>query len=385
VIVRVGRTRIGPRAVYVPAGASQPPANLIPPSIRRNGLVLTCDPGDWSGTPTLSFRWLVDGTAIVGATSQSWTPPASAWCSLFSCEVVGVNSAGQSLPALAPAVYIGALDVMSIPLAAAEAPFLLRGGYAGASRRYRRNDTQEERDFGFTATGNLDVAAITAWLAGATVSLLTVNRYDQTGNGRHQTQTTASLQPRAMLAGQMDVINGVPADAHYDSKWTKTADFASGTPSQFGVTVVGVNENTVPGYGIFASIKAASDGNDANNPTSARLIGMANSANEIGTYRAGGWRAKSMSAPNAPFIAHALFTNTQSVTQLNGVTNSANYAAAPLGATINLSIGSGNVYSLGESAIGKTSASFLWLTPLPDADRAILNAVLSRKYGIAMS
>ena len=43
----------------------------------RVGLTLTAHPGGWSPTPTLSYQWYADGTAIPGATSTSFTATAA--------------------------------------------------------------------------------------------------------------------------------------------------------------------------------------------------------------------------------------------------------------------------------------------------------------------
>ena len=190
-------------------GGSQVPGNLTPPTITRNGLVLTCDPGDWTNSPTLTYRWLRNGTAVSGATSATWSPPASAWGALFSCEVVGTNAAGAGLPALAQAVYIGILDVITIQPAAACDWHRLKAAYtgpAGTVRNGSNDPATQDRDIGLTTTGVPDSAALLAHCGAGSGSVVTY--YDQTGNNRHKTQTAAADQPRIVNAGTIEEING---------------------------------------------------------------------------------------------------------------------------------------------------------------------------------
>ena len=66
-------------------------------------------------------------------------------------------------------------------------------GYAGAAIRVVRASDSTTLDIGFLANGNLDVDAMDAFGAGTSLTVSIV--YDQTGNGNHLTQTTASARP----------------------------------------------------------------------------------------------------------------------------------------------------------------------------------------------
>ena len=192
---------------------TQRPANLVPPTITYNGLTATCDPGDWANSPT-SFvvRWLRNGTAVAGATSLLWTMPSSAPGALFSCEVVGVNAAGQSLPALAQAVYIGILDVLSLQ------PFIVhyarraRAGYTGPAVPVRRDTGDpltQDASIPFTATGVADEAALLAHCgAGGGFGIAWPN---QMGDASYDaTNAVAATQPRIVNNGVVDKWNGAP-------------------------------------------------------------------------------------------------------------------------------------------------------------------------------
>jgi hypothetical protein len=69
----------------------------------------------------------------------------------------------------------------------------LRTAYSGNAIRVRRANDNQEENIGFTAAGNLDVAALSLFCGAFTGSITTW--YDQSGNSRNATQSTAALQP----------------------------------------------------------------------------------------------------------------------------------------------------------------------------------------------
>ena len=70
---------------------------------------------------------------------------------------------------------------------------LVRAAYTGDLARLRRVSDNVEDDFGPDGTGWIDAAAITTWLGGSSARVVTM--YDQSGNGRTWTQSTAGTQP----------------------------------------------------------------------------------------------------------------------------------------------------------------------------------------------
>jgi hypothetical protein len=113
------------------------------------------------------------------------TPLESQLC-LLGCGSSGAGS------------YAGPLNLLTSPTVAfAVSPQRLWGAFAGSSMRLRSDGSgSPESDFGFTGTGNLDTAAITAWLTstgGSNAYCRTF--YDQSGNSRNAGQSTAANQP----------------------------------------------------------------------------------------------------------------------------------------------------------------------------------------------
>jgi hypothetical protein len=77
------------------------------------------------------------------------------------------------------------------------------------SLRVRRSSDNAETDIGFAVDGNLDNAALLAFVGtGATDNGYVTTWYDQSGNSRHATQTSATAQPQIVSAGNIITVNG---------------------------------------------------------------------------------------------------------------------------------------------------------------------------------
>jgi hypothetical protein len=100
------------------------------------------------------------------------------------------------------------LDQLGVTAAAA---YSLRRVRLAASLacRVRRSSDNAELNIGFTASGNLDTAALLTFVGSGSGFVTTW--YDQSGNARNATQTTAGIQPRIVNAGVLDIANGKPA------------------------------------------------------------------------------------------------------------------------------------------------------------------------------
>lgn len=135
---------------------------------------------------------------------------------------------------------IGAL----LPEPAAGAPFLLdsfpgaaaaystrrlNSAYMGAALRVRRSNDNAEQDIGFLASGDFDEAALTTFVGAASGFVTTW--YDQSGNARNATQTTAANQPRIVNAGVVEKVNGRASVFYPGSPSTSSLTFPSITPA----------------------------------------------------------------------------------------------------------------------------------------------------------
>ena len=106
--------------------------------------------------------------------------------------------------------FVGLLD--TYPNAAvAYSLRLLRTAYTGSAIRVRRTDLTEA-NIGFTSAGNLDTTALLAFTGtGALDNGFITTWYDQSGNGKNATQTTAINQPQIVSSGSVLLQNGKPS------------------------------------------------------------------------------------------------------------------------------------------------------------------------------
>jgi hypothetical protein len=104
--------------------------------------------------------------------------------------------------------FVGLLDTYP-NAAAAYSLRKLRSAYTSSAIRVRRSSDNTEQDIGFTALGNLDTAALTSFCGSGNGFVTTW--YDQSGNGRNATQTTAISQPLIVSAGVLLTLNSKSA------------------------------------------------------------------------------------------------------------------------------------------------------------------------------
>lgn len=97
------------------AMAFSEPSNLTAPVVSGGGLVgeeLTCDPGNWAGTPqpTFTYQWKRNGVDIPGETNSTYTNVQADVAQTISCTVTAHNIRG-SVSADSNGVQIGGAPV----------------------------------------------------------------------------------------------------------------------------------------------------------------------------------------------------------------------------------------------------------------------------------
>jgi hypothetical protein len=85
----------------------------------------------------------------------------------------------------------------------------LRNAYTGSAIRVRRSSDNTEQDIGFDSNNNLNQSALTTFV-GANNGFV-VTWYDQSGNSKNATQTTAANQPQIVSSGVVILTNTKPA------------------------------------------------------------------------------------------------------------------------------------------------------------------------------
>ena len=104
---------------------------------------------------------------------------------------------------------MGILDSLSVGATAAYSLRKLITAYSGSAIRVRRSSDNAEANIGFTPSGELNTAVLLAFVGSGNGFVTTW--YDQSGNGRNATQTTAGSQPQIVNSGVINIANGKPA------------------------------------------------------------------------------------------------------------------------------------------------------------------------------
>jgi hypothetical protein len=119
----------------------------------------------------------------------------------------------------------------------------LRTAYTGSAIRVRRTDLTES-DIGFTSAGNLDTTALLAFTGtGALDNGFITTWYDQSGNARNATQTTALNQPQIVSAGSVTLENSKPTANFDGSDDLLTISNAPIFSNVSGATLIAVNKS----------------------------------------------------------------------------------------------------------------------------------------------
>ena len=153
----------------------------------------------------------------------------------------------------------------------------LRTAYTGDAIRVRRASDNTEQDIGFVSN-ELDTSALTTFCSGTNGFVKTW--YDQSGNARDATQTTAANQPKIVSSGSLLLMNSKPTvffDGINDSFLLSTTIPAQNTYSLFSVGFV---NNTATGNDMIIAGNTGSygfrfDGSATNPKITITKVGIA--------------------------------------------------------------------------------------------------------------
>jgi hypothetical protein len=135
--------------------------------------------------------------------------------------------------------------------AAAYSVRLLRTAYSGNAIRVRRSSDNAEQNIGFDGSGNLDTTALTSFCSGTNGFVTTW--YDQSGNARNATQTTAANQPQIVSSGAIINVNSKPC-VQFDGSNDIIKFIGSGTSSSNTLFVLSKSNNNSASYQTITSI-----------------------------------------------------------------------------------------------------------------------------------
>ena len=132
---------------------------------------------------------------------------------------------------------------------------LVVNAYLGKCLMIRRSSDGTTQNIGFTVQGNLDVAALLAFVGGSNNGTIAI-WYDQSGNGNNAIQTNATHQPILVQNGALlTTYTGRPAPTFHASAgmYLQITGFSDMTTSIFGEAAVTVTNATASGGRIISA------------------------------------------------------------------------------------------------------------------------------------
>ena len=256
------------------------PVNTVAPIVSGTasvGSTLTVTSnGTWTGagTITYTYRWRRNLAAIPGATSSTYVIKGDDG-GYIDCLVKATNSYGFSEKDsndIGPVTLPYILDSVSGSQSAWSVCRQLKTGITSPIR-VRRSSDNAEANISF-AFGSINMSSLTSFIGSSSAYITTI--YDQSGNGRHLTQTVNANQPRIALNGVLDMYNNkLTAYAESTSTTMSVASstgmfnfFHNGTNSSlFGVASYNSSVNDT----ILFTTQASTTGSNPYNATGVRL------------------------------------------------------------------------------------------------------------------
>lgn len=199
--------------------------------------------------------------------------------------------------------------------------------YSGALVRIRRSSDNAEKDFYPDTNGDLSLSSedgagtsLTTWIS--TSDGFIVTWYDQSGSANNITQATAANQPKIVVAGALNTVNGKAApDFYHDGS----------NISMLSATIT----YTQPFTGFGVALADSTTGIIASDATNSGLLRL-NAANSLVRFGTNHQSTFTVSAATQ-FLLYSLANSTASETALNGGT--AEVGDASTGGITTLTIG----------------------------------------------
>ncbi len=167
--------------------------------------------------PASTYQWYSNtsssnsgGTIISGATNTVYTPNIEGPSYYYAVITTGVCVLPTNPSGLVTITYspLDKLGVLTESSAAAFGLRLLTTCYQGKAVKVRRSSDNAMLDIGFKVNGDLDDAALTAFIGSSDGYV--VKWYDQSGTGLDAVQADETKQPRIATAGVINRQNGKP-------------------------------------------------------------------------------------------------------------------------------------------------------------------------------
>ena len=256
-----------------------------------------------------------------------------------------VNNSGQTRlgwrvttqPVVTP--YLTTLLDLYSGAAAAYSLRKLNSTYGGSAIRVRRSSDNTEMNIGFDSDGNLDTYSLSAFVGSGNGFVTTW--YDQSGNDRNATQTTAANQPSIVSSGIVINLNNKSSISFNGSQFMSTTQNVVSAGSG-GYSVFGLGRpQSTPNCLFYIGIPSGNNG-----------IGLNNNYGTPRHYWFGNDYDSGQTFANTNSIFVASYDGAKRYTTINNVTTSANSSGKN---TISPTLTIGKLANWGQNLVGYES------------------------------
>jgi len=250
-------------------------------------------------------------------------------------------------------------------LAAAYSLRKVSSSYTGDAIEVRRDWDNESGSFGFDANGDLDTVSLLTFVTGSagTGSGFVAQWYDQSGNGRHATQTATGSQPLIVSSGSLVTRNNKPALRFDGVDDNISAIFGTTITQPISTHLVSQNSNTTSS--IFYD--SADDTN--------RLVFGFNTDGTSSIFA--GTELTGSIATTGSTILSAYYSSSNSSYYLNSILN----ATGDAGVNSISSLTIGSDYSGSSTISGSVQELFLYSTD-QSSNRSLIENNINNYYNI---
>lgn len=271
---------------------------------------------------------------------------------------------GLGLPFIKPSGFTGLLDLYPNS-AGAFSLRKLRDAYTGNCIRVRRSSDNTEQDFGFSSNV-LDTASLLSFCGAGNGFVVTW--YDQSGNSRDVTQTTAANQPQIVASGVLNTVN------------SKASINFNGTSHVLLKTAFG-STNSVTNFAVYRNSSLLNNPNvfsiGTNGVNTAKAFGLNTSTGFQRMFAGTSLQFNVASVVNTHYLGYTFFNGASSQIAVNGA--SAVVGDAGTNTAADLAIGAG--LALSNNFNGPIQEVILYGSN-QSANKSAIETLINSYYGI---
>jgi hypothetical protein len=260
--------------------------------------------------------------------------------------------------------YIGILDLYP-SASGAYSLRKLRSAYAGSAVRIRRSSDNTETDIGFLSNGDFDSASAVSFCGAGNGFVVTW--YDQSGNSRDVTNTTAANQPQIVSSGVIISIN------------SKASMNFGGDDLLIRLAFGG--SNSVTAFSVFRNTSLLNNPNvfsiGTNGNSTSKAFGLNSGTGFHRVFAGSSLQFNSTTIVNTHYLGFSLFNGASSQVALNGAASVTGDAGTNVAA--DFAIGAGLASS--NFMIGGIQEVILYATNQA-TNKAAIETLINSYYGI---